>query len=178
MWSWFKVCLYILLLVSAGCGYTVSHRVKKEFDHPQGIFVSVFSNDTEELGAEMVFTNALLREMKLHQTFHLVDDKERAGLQLEGVVESITYQPTALYAPNPAVNKLQPYVTLPDQMNLVVRVKLNLKDKNTKQVLWTQTTSGSRIVSASLTRTGDKEAASGFGLFTQSLLEGRYEDIA
>jgi len=178
MWLWFRFFILIPTLFFLGCGYSLSHRVKKVFEHPQGVFVSIFTNDTEEMGAEMVFTNALLRELKVHQNIRLVDRKESTPLELKGVVEKIAYQPSAFFAPAAGTNKLQSYVMMPDQINVVATIKLNLINRETKEVLWSQSTSGSRIVSANLTRTGDKEGASGFGIYTQSLIDARYGDIA
>ncbi len=175
---WFRFFLSFLLVILSGCGYTLSHRVQNVFDHPKGLFVPIFANDTEELGAEMIFTNALLRELTLHQTFRVAHKKEETPLELRGVVEQINYQPTALYAPNAGVNKLQSYSNVPDQINLVARVRLELFDRDSKKVLWTQSATASRIVGAYLARTGDKEAASGFGTYTQSLIDSRYSDIA
>lgn len=178
MWLWVRVFFLLLLLGIEGCGYTLSHRLKNVFDQPKGVFVSIFSNETEELGAEMVFTNALLRELTLHQQFRLVNHRETTPFEIRGFLEKITYQPTALYAPSPGVNKLQSYSTVPDQINLVATVRVELFDREAKKVIWSQSVSGSRIVSAYLARTGDKEAASGFGTYTQSLIDARYSDIA
>lgn len=175
---WFKSLLIVPFILCLGCGYTLSHRLRKEFENPKGIFVPVFSNQTEEMGAEMVFTNALLRELKLHQNFHLADKPESTEVELKGVVEKITYQPTSFFAPSAGVNKLQSYVMMPDQINVVATVNLSLINKETKKVLWSQSVSGYRIVSANLARTGDREAASGFGVYTQSLIDSRYGDIA
>ena len=178
MWLWFKALLLSIIFFTSGCGYTLSHRLKNVFNDSQGIFVPIFSNNTEELGAEMVFTNALMRELKVHQSFLIADKKESADLELKGMIEQISYQPTALYSPAGGVNKLQSYVTLPDQLNVVASVRLNLINTKTKEILWTRSASASRIVSAFLGRTGDKEAASGFGLFTQSLIDSRYSELA
>jgi len=181
MWLWRKKSvLFSLIFLQGfvGCGYSLSHRLKTVFDNSNGVFVPVFKNETEELGAEMVFTNALLRELKVHQKFNVAENKDSTPLELQGVVEQISYQPTALYAPAQGVNKLQPYSNIPDQINLVATVRLDLINKETKKVVWTQKASGSRIVGAYLGRTGDKEAASGFGTYTQSLIDVRYSDVA
>lgn len=178
MWLLFKLTALISLILSLGCGYTLSHRLKGVFTNPKGLFVPVFTNETEEMGAELVFTNALLRELKVHQNIQVVDKAESTPLELKGSLEQITYQPTAFHAPAQGVNKLQFYTMMPDQINVVATVKLNLVNRETKEVLWTQSVSGSRIVSAYLGRTGDKEAASSFGIYTQSLIDSRYSDIA
>ncbi len=178
MWLWFRFLIILPCFLSLGCGYSLSHRVKNVFLHPQGLFVPVFNNETEEMGAEMVFTNALLREIKVHQNVKVVDKRDLTPLELKGSVEKISYTPSAFYAPAPGTNKLQSYVMMPDQINVVATVKLSLLNRDTKEVLWSQSVSGSRIVSASLSRTGDKEAASGFGIYTQSLIDSRYSDIA
>lgn len=178
MWLWVRLLISLPLLLSLGCGYTLSHRVKNVFEHPKGVFVPVFTNDTEEMGAEMIFTNALLRELKVHQNILVSDQADSTPLELKGVVEQITYTPTAFYAPAAGVNKLQSYTMMPDQINLVATIRLALVNKITKQILWSQSVSGSRIVSAYLGRTGDKEAASGFGIYTQSLIDARYNDVA
>src|SRR5258708_4863845 len=51
-------------LFLSSCGYTLNHRLKEVFREDRSLFVPVFDNLTDETGVELVFTNALLREIK------------------------------------------------------------------------------------------------------------------
>ena len=171
--------LSVLAFYFQGCGYTLNHRLKEVFVNAKGIFVPVFSNGTEELGVEMIFTNALIRELGLHGDVVLTS-KSKSGLELRGVIENIAYAPNAFFAPDPdrRKNLLQNYSQIPDQIGVSVTINLQLIESDSKKVLWTRRTTANRTVSAPLDRTGDQQAASTFGMITQSLIESRYTNLA
>lgn len=177
MLFWRKILGYIFFVVLLnGCGYTLSHRLKDTFTNSKGIFVPVFNNGTDELGVEMVFTNALIRELSLHGEV-LLNSKDSSGLELRGNVDKITYTPAAMFSPAIS-NGLQSYSFIPDQISVTIGISFNLIDHTTQKSLWTKSVTSSRNVSAFLDRTRDIEGVSSFGMITQSLIESRYNDIA
>ena len=78
MWS-SKVGSLILLLALSGCGYTLNHRLKDSFYDKRGIFVPIFLNRSDEIGAERAFTNALIHELQSRREI-VITSREAADL--------------------------------------------------------------------------------------------------
>lgn len=136
----------------------------------------MFLNETEETGAERIFTNALIRELESHGNLTLNHRGEDA-LELRGQVTSISYSPSAFS--DFGFGGLQSYRRIPVELGLNVSVSLTLIDpKANNKVLWTGGFSGFRRVETPLNRTYDFEAPSSLGNFTLSLVEARYHDVA
>jgi|GEM_PF-1301133 len=163
------------LLFFTHCGYTLSHRLVDSFRDVKGVFVPVFENKTDEVGAERIFTNALIRELASRREV-ILTSREEGGLELSGMISSIEYNPTAFT--EPGFKGLQSYRRLPTEMGVRVTIILTLTDPKTHRVLWTKPISGFRRVDTPLGRTFDFEAPSSVGLTTQSIVESLYTDIA
>lgn len=166
-------CLISLGL--SGCGYTLNHRLQSEFQTEKGFFIPVFNNDSREVGAETVFTNALVRELRSHGE-KVVIEKQSARLELVGTVNEINYVVENQSAPG--TRRLQPYQRLPDQIGVKVKVFLALNDLQTGKSVWGKSFEGYRRVSASLERASDADAPSALGPLTESVIEASYRDIA
>jgi len=174
--TWLALSFSVLAITAlGGCGYTLSHRLKGEFQSSRGLFVPVFDNLTEETGAERIFTNALIRELESHGNL-VMDHKGVDGMELKGTVVGISYAPSVLS--NFDHKGLQSYRRLPVELGLNVVLSLSLVDTRTNKVLWSNTFSGFRRVEAPVNRTYDFEAPSSLGLTTLSLVESRYQDVA
>ncbi|MBY0370634.1 hypothetical protein K2X33_08110 [bacterium] len=165
----------LTLLVMTGCGYSLQHRLKTGFDNPQGIFVPIFDNETDEVGAERFFTNALIRELQSRGLGTLSSPRQGA-YKLQGTVTRIGYVPAAS-TPTP-YNGLQDYRRLPTEIVLDVDVTLRLTDPASGKVLWTQKFSNFRRVPGVVDRTYNYEAPSSVGVLQQSLIESQYAGIA
>ncbi len=174
-WSFNLTAAGLLALVISGCGYTLSHRLRSEFQSNRGFFVPVFDNQTEETGAERIFTSALIKELESHGNI-VMDHGGKDGLELRGVVTGISYTPSVLS--DFGYLGLQSYRRIPVELGLNVSVNLALVDTRTSKVLWSGGFSGFRRVEAPVNRTYDFEAPSSLGLFTLSLVEARYQDVA
>ncbi len=172
-YSWLLITS--LMLGLSGCGYTLSHRLRGEFQSKRGLFVPVFHNYTEETGAERIFTSALVKELESHGNI-VMDHKGEDGLELRGAVTGISYAPSVLS--DFGYKGLQVYRRLPVELGLNVSVALTLVDTRTGKVLWSGSFAGFRRVETPTNRTYDFEAPSSLGLFTLSLVETRYQDVA
>jgi hypothetical protein len=163
------------LLGLAGCGYTLNHRLLADFSRPQGIYVPVLANHTDETGAERVFTDALIRELQSRGQV-VFGRRETGAYELRGAVESISYTPTVLT--DPGFQGLQPYRRLPSELGVNVSISLSLVEPGTGKTLWAKTFTGFRRVETPLSRTYDYQAPSSVGPLTQSLIEEQYANIA
>ncbi len=174
--SWWAKIVLIPLVGIQACGYTLNHRLTQAFEGVKGgIFVPVFNNSTDELGAEKVFTDALIRELLSRGQVSIVG-REEASAVLEGTVTSITYPQTAYT--EQGFHGLQAYRRLPSEYGVTVELSLRLVDMKTKNILWSNGFRSFQRVAAPVSRTSSFEGASSVGLITQSIIDGTYENIA
>jgi Lipopolysaccharide-assembly len=164
----------ILFLLLPCCGYTLKHRIKEAFTVKGGIFIPVFDNLTDETGTEKYFTDALIREL-ISRREVVVSGKQEAGVELRGILQKIEVAPTA-YS-NLGFGGMPGYRRLPSELGVRVTLWLTLYSK-TGQELWGKQFVGFRRVDAPLNRTFDYQAASATGMFSQSVWEAIYPDIA
>lgn len=165
----------MLLLGVEGCGYQLRVPVNDVFLHPKGISVVTFDNRSEEVGAERVFTNALIREIQNRREIVLVSPEE-SGAIIHGTIASIAIGPTA--STGLGFKGLQPYKRIPTEIGVKVTLNLVLEEVGTKRTLWSKSFTGFRRVNAPINRTSDYQSPSSLGLTTQSLWESLYTDVA
>ena len=173
MW-WFNGFLVPALLVT-GCGYSLSHRLKDSFLDKRGIFVPMFINRSDELGAEKTFTNALIQELQSRREV-VINSERESGLVLSGEVTAISYAPTAATAYG--FQGLSDFRRIPSEYGVRVNVSLRLADPKTKVTLWANSFSGFRRVNVDISRTYDYQSPSSIGMNTQSLVTSVFGDIA
>ncbi len=167
--------LVLLLVCLTGCGYSLRHRLKDGFNNPKGLYVPVFSNVTDETGAERVFTNALIRELQSRGEM-IITERRPGAFEVVGTVSSINYGATTL-TPTP-FGGLEDFRRLPTEISVDVVVTLELVDPKDGKSLWSGSFNGFRRVPAVLSRTHDYEAPSSMALAQQSLIESQYGGIA
>lgn len=172
-----KFALVSLLFVGliSGCGYTLNHRLQDNFNSPRGLFVPVFTNRTQEVGSEIIFTDALVRELLSHGEKVAWEESDDT-LKLRGTVTQIDRAVEVQSAAG--VKGLQAYQRVPDQIGVRVFVLMELVDPRTKTVKWSKDFSTYRRVSAPLDRMTDADSPSSLGLITESLIENSYPLIA
>lgn len=168
-----RTAVATLVLLLSGCGYSLHHRLLPAFTDPRGVYVPVFTNRTEEIGAERIFTHACIREMKSRGLVRFGSPEAGAG-RLEGTVEQITYAPTAYTAQG--FEGLNAFRRLPTELGLNVVIHLRLLRDGKEQ--WAGRFTGFRRVEMPVDRTYDYQAPSSIGLRTQTTLELKYADIA
>lgn len=163
------------VLLLASCGYSTKSRLVDVFKGKEGIYIPVFTNLTDEVGAERVFTNALIRELQSRGEV-IVTHRGAGGYEFAGTVVSIGYGASG--NTTPGFGGLATYRRIPSEMAVDVAVSMQLLNPKTGRVLWAGSFSGFRRVAAPLDRTYDYEAPSSLGLITQSLIESQYPYIA
>lgn len=164
-----------LLLILSGCGYTLQHRLKEGFDNPRGIYVPVFDNSTDEIGAERIFTDAFIRELQSRGGMVITQRREGA-YEVRGTIQKITYSHTNLTPMS--YGGLQDYRRLPTEILVEATIALSLVDPVSGKVFWNGSFSNFRRVAAELSRTHNYEAPSSLGILQQSLIESQYPAIA
>jgi hypothetical protein len=170
----FFVILYSTLATAlSGCGYSLHHRLLPAFSDPRGIYVPIFTNNTEEIGAERVFTHVCIRELKSRGLVLFRSPESGAG-RLEGTVEQISYAPTGYTTQG--FEGLNPFRRLPTELGLNVVIHLRLLRDGKEE--WSGRFTGFRRVEVPADRTFDFQAPSSIGLRTQTSLELRYAEIA
>lgn len=179
--SWFNKILLCGLVFFTGCGYTLRTQIKDVFQNKKGIFIPVFDNKTDEVGAEQIFTNALIREMRLHEELLLIN-RQPGALELRGAITTLTYNPTVATSPGYSYIQGRPgladYRRIPSELGVSVTLHLSLIDTETKKVLWEKDFGGFRRVSAPTNRTSDSDAPSSVGLQTPTLAQYFYPEVA
>lgn len=167
----------LFLVGFSGCGYHFSQALKPEFQpaKEQGIFIPVFSNKTDEVGVEPIFTNALVRELQSRGEIVITDSKH-AAIELAGVINKITYDGKAFTLPG--YKGLIASRAIPYQVEVVVNISFVLFDSKTRKVLWSGNYTGSRPVITPVNRTYDFQAPSSIGPYTQSVVQSEYPVIA
>lgn len=158
-----------------GCGYSLNHRLQDSFQISKGLFVPVFDNKTQEVGSEIFFTNALIRELVSHGEV-VVPEKKEGILELRGTVTQVSRLVEVQSAAG--LKGLQAYQRIPDQIGVRAFVHIELFDPKTNTVKWAREFSSYRRVSAPLDRTTDSASPSSLGLITESLIENSYALIA
>ncbi len=159
-----------------GCGYSLTHRLKDGFTNPEGLYVPVFSNATNEIGAERVFTDAFIREMQSRGQM-IITSRRPGAFEVRGEVSRIAYNPTNL-TPAGGFNGLRPYRRLPTEIMVEATVSLQLVNPKDGKVLWSGAFSNFRRVPGALSRTYDYQAPSSLPILQQSLVESQYPGIA
>lgn len=171
-------CLALLLsvwLFTPACGYRLKVPANPLFVRSNGIFVPVFTNESDEVGAERVFTDALIREIQQRSDIVLAD-RETGSAELRGKIQAIDYSSTSSSALG--FKGLQSYRRVPTEMGVRVTLVLSLFETGTDRKLWEKSFFGFRRVNAPLNRTSNYQAPSHVGPYTQSLIESLYYDIA
>lgn len=171
---WSRIALLSLCWFSA-CGYTLKPRLKDAFATARGVFVPVFTNDTDEVGAERVFTNALIRELQSRGEV-VVTERSAGGLELVGTLTKVEFLPVA-YSDR-GFKGLENFRRLPSEYGVTVELSLVLREPQDKKVLWQGGFTGFRRVQPPMNRTYDFEASSAVGALTQSVIEAQYVDVA
>ncbi len=168
------VFAYFLMLSS--CGYTLKHRLKDNFETAKkgAICIPWFKNKSLYIGAERIFTNALIRELRGRGQLDFSSDS--CNYYIKGEITSISVSPVAFT--DPGFNGLQSWRRLPLEYVTNVTLALKLIEKRTWTTLWENSFSQSQRFGSSSLRTHSYEAPSSIGLITESNIEKSFYEIA
>jgi len=84
-----SLCVLLFLGVQS-CGYNWGHYNRALPEGYKTVFVDVFDNKSQEPVAEILFTNAIIKELQ-RSGFVLVRDKSRAEVVLKGTVMTVAF---------------------------------------------------------------------------------------
>lgn len=171
--------LFFSVFVLASCGYTLNHRLQSTFRSPSGIFVPVFDNRTQEVGTEIVFTNALIRELLSHGekvAHEKAKNPSEQSIELHGTVTQVQRNVEVQSAAG--LPGLVAYQRVPDQIGIRAFILMELKNAKTGKVIWQKEFSAYQRVSAPLDRTQDGASPSSLANTTESIIESVYPLIA
>lgn len=124
--------------VVSGCAYSVGTGDRRL---PQGyklIAVPVFKNSTQEVGIEVPFTNAMIRELERSQIAQVVP-KSNAQVVLEGNIESVRFDVANQITCGANETCAVPRLTiLNTEYRITVLARLILKRISDGQSLWSE----------------------------------------
>lgn len=142
-----------LLLINSACVYNWGHGDRALPDGYKSVFVEIFDNKTQEVGVEIDFTNAMIKEIE-RSGFAVVTDKHSAELILSGSILSVTFTGSAsatgsgAFPDNPTASLFTNYV-----FNAMTTIKVRRSSDN--KVIWTTNVTGtSNYQSSNLTQAG------------------------
>jgi hypothetical protein len=127
-----------LTLLLSGCAY---HWGTAERVLPGGyrqISIPVFINRTAQVGIEVPFTNAIIREFEQSKIASVVP-LESAPLRLEGFIDSIKYESRSAAKSgdaNAEIPALPTDTVLTTSYQMVIRARLRLRRASDQAVLW------------------------------------------
>jgi hypothetical protein len=135
----------------------------------------VFDNLTDEVGAERVFTDSLIRELLVHQEL-VASSRTDSSYELRGVLLNVDTSNTA--STEVGFKGLQTYRRMPTEQGIRVRLSLKLRDVANDKVIWEKNYEGFRRVNTLISRTNDYQIPSSVGPINQSIIESTYSTVA
>ncbi|MBL7688490.1 MAG: hypothetical protein JNJ49_10670 [Bdellovibrionaceae bacterium] len=137
-----SLCASFTVLLG-GCAYSIGTSERRMPEGYKLVAVPVFKNQSHEVGAEVAFTNAMIREMERHQIAHVVP-KADAQVVLDGVIDSIQY-----IVSNQVNDSSLPRSTILNiEYRIVVGVTLRLKRASDGVNIWTESFNAERSYQA------------------------------
>lgn len=155
-----------------GCAYSMGTENRRLPDGYQLISIPVFKNLTQEVGVEVPFTNAMIREFTRSQVAKVVD-KSAAQVVLEGSVEKIIYD-VANQINNPLL--IPPNTILNSEYRISVYIKLVLRRASDQHILWEQAFNGQKSYLAP--KIGLEGLNSANALYNQSARQQNLSEMA
>jgi len=114
----------VLFLFLAGCGYGLRGSTNNLPPDIQGVYIPVFTNDTTEAGAEVVFANALIYEFTRSRILRVVPEASAQAV-ITGKIKS-AYIEAIIYA-----NQTQAV-----QRKITITLEVSCKRTDNQKILW------------------------------------------
>lgn len=132
------------VFLCGGCAYHIGFLKKQLPGGYNQVFIPIFKNKTQQVGAEVYFTNALMGEF--HRSNNVrVQKSPTAPVTIEGHIETIQWTNSAIAsAPSSAasvrrVPLLPPKTLLTIEYRVRVQVKVLLRKNSDDTILWQKT---------------------------------------
>lgn len=130
--------LFCFLLVLPSCAYRLGDGPRALPDGYDRVAIPVFANKTDEVGIEIYFTNALIREFSRSKIARVVSHGE-APVTILGSIEKLTLTPTSQVASgNSSGVNLPDGAVLTTEYRLNLKAKVSLKRNSDLKILWSQ----------------------------------------
>lgn len=125
--------------LTTGCAYSIGTGERRLPEGYQLVSVPVFKNSTQEVGVEVPFTNAIIREIERSQIARVVS-KSDAQVVLEGNIEKIQYDIANQITcdPKECPIPIPRNTVLNTEYRIVVSTKLQLRRVSDSKVLWSE----------------------------------------
>ena len=148
-----RLITLLFLLASSSCAYNWGHGSRSLPKGYKSVFVEIFDNRTQEVGLEIDFTNALIKEIE-RSCIAIVTDKNSAELIISGTILSVTYTGSAS---STGVDAFPDNSTASLFTNYVFRAMASLKARRSSddEVIWSTNVDGTtNYQSSNLTQAG------------------------
>lgn len=147
-----RITLVTLCLAPAACSYHFGYAQR---DLPGGfnkVAIPVFANNTQEVGIESYFTNALRRQFARSQVAH-IDDSGNAPVKIIGKIESVRYGSLGRFegkSTNSQLNEnqLPQYAVQISEYRVYVVIAIELRRSSDQVVLWSGDFKDERVYAA------------------------------
>ena len=127
-----------LVGLSSGCAYSIGTGERRLPEGYKLVSIPVFKNSTQEVGIEVPFTNAIIRELERSQIARVVP-KSDAQVVLEGVVEKVQYEvANQVSCGTTGVCLVPPGTILNTEYRVTVSTRLILRRLSDGQALWSE----------------------------------------
>ncbi len=160
------VCLCVFLMLTS-CAYRWGLGERSLPGGYRQIAIPVFVNRTHEVGLEVAFTNAIVREFEESQIAAVVP-LDGAPLRLEGYIENIRYESrsAAEGGTTSEIKALPDKTVLVTSYQIVITSRIRLRRQSDQAVLWEGSVVNERVVQAP--RIGSQVVNSANVLYNQS----------
>ena len=138
------------------------------------VAIPVFSNKTQEVGAEVAFTNAMIREFEQSKVAEVVS-VDVTPLKLEGEIISIKYESRSAAQSN-EIKALPEKTVLTTSYQIVVQAKIRLRRTSDQAILWEGAVTNEKVYSAP--RIGTPAVNSANVLYNQSARQQNLDGLA
>lgn len=132
------ILLFALCGNLTGCAYKIGYAQRSLPGGYNRVAIPIFANKTQEVGVEVYFTNALIREFSRSQVATL-GSKNEAPVVLEGEIRALEYRPGG-NDPTPAEKLTNENNIGKSLLNTEYRVLLStyirLRRSSDKKILW------------------------------------------
>lgn len=136
----------LAITTASGCAYTFGRGPRSIPGGYKQISVPTFKNRSQETGAEVAFTSALMQEFLRSKVARVVDDP-LAEVRIEGEIAAITAMADAKREADSS-NMLPDGTVLATQYRLLAAVNLKVIRRSDNEVLWQGQFNGERTYAA------------------------------
>lgn len=137
------VALVAVLGLVTGCAYHVGSGDRQIPGGYRLVAVPVFTNLTEEAGAEVYFTSSMVREFERSKIARVVD-KSAAQVTIEGTIDSIVYNSTNQIQQGDATPQMPAGTVLTTEYRILLTSTVRLRRNSDQKVIWEGQFAGER----------------------------------